>query len=122
MSKTTNPTRTKRFKALVAVLGTEEAAITAWNSTHPERQIEVAEAPKTAKELVDDAIAEAGFSPVRGRVYGNGSLLEAGARVLKTGSTEIVRLGGDFRVKAVCVFKTEAGSVAFQNLGDAVEA
>lgn len=110
-STTRDPRTSKKFQALVAVLG-EDKAVQAWNDRHPDRAI-----PSTAKELVDAAIAEAGFIPVRGRVYGDGSLLEAGARVLKSGKTEVVRLAGEHRVKAVCVFRTDSGSVAFQNLG-----
>ena len=116
MSKSTtrDPRSTKKFQAIVAVLG-EDLAVKAWNEVHPDRPIEV---PLTAKEQVDAAIADAGFVPVRGRVYGDGSLLEAGARVLKSGNTEIVHTPGDHRIKAVCVFVTESGSLAFQNLGD----
>lgn len=39
MGTTTNPTRTKKFKALVAVLGSEEAAVAAWNAGNPDNQI-----------------------------------------------------------------------------------
>jgi hypothetical protein len=101
---------TTLIAALTEAFGPAAAAAT-------EQAVTEAAEDRSAKEQIDAAIAEAGFVPVRGRVYGDGSLLEAGARVLKTGRTEIVRLAGDHRTKAVCVFRTESGSVAFQNLG-----
>jgi hypothetical protein len=57
-----NPTRTKRFQALLAVAGGDEAkAVAAWNATNPESPI----AAKASTVVVDPQIAElvkAGYS------------------------------------------------------------
>lgn len=59
MATATNPTKTKKYKALVAVLGSDEAARVAWNHAHPDNQIgETGQAlPENVQKLVD-----AGFS------------------------------------------------------------
>lgn len=154
MSTTTTrkPKSTKKFKALVAYLGSEEKAITAWNKANPESPIgdastvsagvqqlldagfTLAEAkefaaetdaapakdePLTSKENGDVLTAQAGLVPVRGRVYGDGDLLEAGARVLKTGKPEVLRNSGETRTKGVLVYRTDDGkNFAIQNLGE----
>ena len=63
---TTNPVKTKKFRALVAVLGSEDAAVTAWNEAHPEAPIgdvEVTLSPE-AQTLVD-----AGFTHAEAEKY-----------------------------------------------------
>lgn len=112
-------TTTPSNDALVTLLAAVTEAFGPAAAAATERAVTEAAEDRTAKEQIDAAIADAGFAPVRGRVYGDGSLLEAGARVLKTGRTEIVRLAGDHRIQAVCVFRAESGSFAFQNLGAA---
>lgn len=104
-------TRTKQFKALAALLGSDEAAHTALAA------VQTTPAPTSTKETVDALIADKGFVPVRGRVYATGAVLEAGARVLKGGSPQIVNLPGDHRVRAVAVYPASDETVAFQNLG-----
>lgn len=119
---TKNPLRTKKFKSLVALLDNDEAAaIRAWNASNPENPISVPEsepAPLTSKEKSDTQVAQAGLVHVRGRVYVTPELLEASARVLKTGKPELIRVPGDRHTKGVALFRTDDGSsVALQNLG-----
>ena len=161
MSTTTvkNPMRTKKFRALLAVLDNDEAAaIRSWNGAHPENQIPVevpavnaevaalmdagfsldeaeaalaaaaakkasepkAEAaPLTSQERAEALVAQAGLIHVRGRVYVTGDLLEAQARVLKTGKPELVRNDGSHRTKGVVIYRLDDGkTVAVQNVGE----
>jgi len=141
-------TTTKKFKALVAVLGSEEAARTAWDAANPSNPVAPVEADTdpqvkllveagfspedaekyaaqvsptslTSKEQVDVAIAKRGLVPVRGRVYGTFALIEACVRVLKTGKPEVVDLAGERHIKAVAIWRTDDGeSFAQQNLGE----
>jgi hypothetical protein len=152
MSKTTTrPQATKKFKALVAYLGSEDRAVTAWNKSYPDNKIpakakaeqpstevqalvdagfSLAEAqefvgekaapaePTTSRELGEALVTDSGLVPVRGRVYGDGKVLEACARVLKNGKPEIVRNAGETRTKGVLVYRTDDGkNFAVQNLG-----
>lgn len=123
---TTKPKATKEFKALVASLGSQELAATAWNALHPENPVKVkakteepAEAaPLTSYEVSQALVAQAGFVPVRGRVYATPEIIEAQVRVLKTGKPEVVRTSGEHRTKAVVIYRTDDGTtVAVQNLG-----
>jgi hypothetical protein len=70
----------------------------------------------TAKEKAEALVVEAGLAFTRGRVYGTGALLEAAARVLKTGTPEIVTSSGVGHVAAVLVYLEESGDFAMQNL------
>lgn len=60
MSNSTKPRATKKFKALVAALGSEEAAVTAWNARYPDNAIgKTKEAlPEDVQTLVDAGFAE----------------------------------------------------------------
>ena len=53
----TKPKTTKKFKALAVALGSEEAAITAWNSAFPENPIAV-ELPESVAVLVAAGFTE----------------------------------------------------------------
>lgn len=158
MTTTKNPTRTKKFRALLALLDNDEAAaIRSWNGAHPDNPIpvevpevnaEVAKlmdagftleeaeaalaaaakkadqpkaeaAPLTSQEQAEALVAKAGLIHVRGRVYVTGPLLEAQARVLKTGRPEVVRNDGSHRTKGVVIYRLDDGkTVAVQNVGE----
>lgn len=153
-----NPRATKKFKGLLALLGSDELAVVAWNTAEPDSQIvvEVAEpsdevatlmkagfnrqqaeaalaaakstdtsaapepeAPLTSHEQGEILVAKEGLVPVRGRVYSGPSLIEAQARVLKTGKPEVIRNAGSHRTKAVLVYRMDdKQSVALQNYGE----
>jgi hypothetical protein len=72
--------------------------------------------PVTSKTLADNLVAQAGLAHTKGRVYVTGSILEAAARVLKTGTPEIIATSGVGRTKAVVIFREDSGDVALQNL------
>lgn len=151
MSTITKPRATKKFKALVAVLGSEDKAIAAWNKHNPDSPIGEVEvdpqiaqlvaagfsveeaqealaevdaepkaeaAPLTSHEIADAAVAQAGLTHFRGRVYSGANLIEAQVRVLKTGKPEIVKHSGETKTKGVVVYRTDDGTnVVLQNLG-----
>jgi len=56
-STTTKPRTTKKFKALIAHLGSEEAAVNAWNSAFPDNPIAV-ELPEEVAVLVAAGFTE----------------------------------------------------------------
>jgi len=72
--------------------------------------------PSLAKGEV--LVAKAGLTPVRGRVYVTGAVIEAQARVLKTGKPEVVRNTGTHRTKGVLVYRHDKDTAALQNLGE----
>lgn len=78
----------------------------------------VAPAPTqvTSKDLADNLVAQSGLSHGKGRVYATGEILTAAARVLKTGTPEIVRTSGKGKTPAVVIFREDSGDVAIQNL------
>ena len=112
-----NPT----YQALVEVLGSEKKA----KKAHKRLAAQVVEeapaksAKEAAKEEVAEFVSSQGFSFTRGRVYVTGTVIEAQARVLRTGKAEIVRTSGVGRTKAVLVTREESGDVALQNLTEA---
>lgn len=132
-----------QFQALVAVLGSDQKALAAFNRVRPtepavdpkvaalvdagfseaeakEALAEPAQAevkvPETSKEKAEALAESKGFTYARGRVYGTVALAEALVRVHKTGRPEIVASSGVGRTKAVLVYKEESGDVALQNL------
>lgn len=62
----TKPRATKKFKSLVAVLGSEEAAVTAWNRAHPDNKIKVKDEPEALPEAVQ-MLVDAGFTVEQAR-------------------------------------------------------
>jgi len=76
------------------------------------------EPKQSPKDVADQLVKEQGYKFGTGRVYGpkDGSLLAAGARVLKTGVPEIVKSSGVGRTAAVQVVRQDNGDVYFQNL------
>lgn len=72
--------------------------------------------PPTAAEVADALVAGRGFVHTTGRVYSNAAIIEAQARVLKTGTPEVVASSGTGRTKAVVIFRMDNGDVAVQNL------
>jgi hypothetical protein len=95
--------------ALLASLSTDEPV-------HPAPAPTPVPVILTSKEKGEALVANAGFTFTRGRVYGTGTLLEAAARVLKTGTPEIVASSGAGHVAAVLVYREDSGDFAFQNL------
>lgn len=77
---------------------------------------EVVAASMTPKQRAEALVAERGLSFTRGRVYVTGALIEAQARVMKTGAPEVVQASGVGRVSDVLVYREESGDVALQNL------
>lgn len=57
MTTNTKPKTTKKFKALVASLGSEDAAITAWNAAFPDSAITV-EVPEDVAALIAAGFTE----------------------------------------------------------------
>jgi len=124
----TNVRKTKKFRALVAALGSEEAALVAYNAAEalrvgegPTKTAKVTEpASLTSKEKGETLVAQQGLTFTKGRVYGGPSLAEAIVRVHKTGKPEVVKSSGVGRTKAVLVYKEESGDIAQQNLCEPV--
>jgi len=99
----------EQAEALIASLSTDEPA-------HVEPTPTPVPVVLSAKEKAEALVAEAGLTFTRGRVYGKGELLEAAARVLKTGTPEIVKSSGVGHTAAVLVYREESGDFAMQNL------
>jgi Holliday junction resolvasome RuvABC DNA-binding subunit len=133
--------RTKKYKALIALglsetealkklkelAGETEPAPTksdiqelldAGFSEEDARRIvgDVVTSPKSAKELIAEAVRDAGYQFTNGRVYMNSDVVQGIVRVMKTGTTEIVPTSGVGRVKAVVLIREESGDVSVQNL------
>lgn len=148
MSTTINK-RSKKFKTLVAILGSEEAAVVAYTQAEqvaepvvetvdPVAQLvaagytqeqaekalasaqQVQVAPLTSKERGEALVAERGLTFTKGRVYGTPTLAEAIVRVHRTGTPEVVQSSGVGRTAGVLVYKEESGDVALQNLSKPV--
>ncbi|NUS02007.1 MAG: hypothetical protein HOV97_05520 [Nonomuraea sp.] len=77
---------------------------------------EVVAASMSPKERAEALVAEKGLTFTRGRVYVTPTMIEALARVTKTGKAEIVQASGVGRTTAVLIYKEESGDVAVQNL------
>jgi hypothetical protein len=97
-------------KLVKAGFSPEDAATAV--AAHPAKSAE--EKPKQVE--ADALVASQGLKPTRGRVYYTGSILEAAATVLKTGSPQVVKTAGVGHTKAVLIFVTDAGGPAIQNL------
>lgn len=72
--------------------------------------------PKSPKDLADELVASQGLRHTRGLVYTNTAIIEAQARVMKTGSPEVHKTSGIGHTKAVVVYKSDSGEVAVGNL------
>jgi hypothetical protein len=95
-----------------------ETALAAAATTDTTAAPETVEAPLTSSEQGEVLAAKAGLIPVRGRVYSHPALIEAQARVLKTGTPELVQQPGEHRTKAVLVYRLDDGKgLALQNHG-----
>lgn len=77
------------------------------------------EEPKTSKQQADDLIEASPYTHTSGRVYFSGAHIEAAARVLKTGTPEIVKTAEGKRTAAVAIWRQSDDSVAAQNLRSA---
>lgn len=137
--------RTKKYQALLAILGDEAKALSAYRAVdvpaadpkitalvaagYTEEQAKRAlgaEAatpatpaepePVAAKDAGKALVVEQGYDFARGRVYVTPDTIEAAVRVRKNGSPEIVASSGVGRTKAVLVYKEESGDVALCNL------
>lgn len=76
------------------------------------------EEPLTSHEQGEVLAAKAGLVPVRGRVYASAGLIEAQARVLRSGKPELVQSPGEHRTKGVLVYRMDdAKTIALQNYG-----
>lgn len=64
---TARPKASKKFKALVATLGTEEAAVVAWNSAFPDNRIADTKKVQTALPEGVQTLITAGFSEAEAR-------------------------------------------------------
>lgn len=69
---------------------------------------------ETTEDPVEALVAANGLSFTRGRTYLNEAALTAAARVLSTGTPEVVETDGG-RTSHLVIFKTERGSIAVQN-------
>jgi hypothetical protein len=132
-----------QFQALVATLGSEEKAKVAFERLRPtapkvdprvaelmaagftedEAKAALTEAPAEVEAKVEvdpaDALREKkGYAFAKGRVYSTSALIEAQARVLRSGKPEIVvgRLTAGEKQRAVLVSKLESGDLSLQNL------
>lgn len=74
------------------------------------------EEPQTSKQQADALIEESPYTFTSGRVYLSGAVIEATARVLKTGNAEIVPTVEGKRTAAVALWRQDDDSVAAQNL------
>lgn len=81
---------------------------------------EVLAASLSPKQRAEALVAERGLAFTRGRVYVTGELIEAQARVMKTGAPEVGNASGVGRVSAVLIYREESGDVALQNLSKPV--
>lgn len=72
--------------------------------------------PVTSKAQADVLVTQQGLAHAKGRVYLTGAMLEAGARVLKNGTPEIIASSGAGRTTHVLIFRTDGGDLAAQNL------
>lgn len=98
------------FKREEAEAALASAANTDTSQAQPEKQ--------TSAEQGEVLAAKAGLVPVRGRVYSHPALIEAQARVLKTGTPELVQQPGEHHTKAVLVYRLDdSKSLALQNHG-----
>lgn len=129
MSTTSTRVRsTKKYKALIAADFSDEQALTLLGATAPApakkakgKKKAKAQAPElTAKQQGEALVAKRGLAFTRGRVYVNGSIIEAQVRVLKTGTPEVVTTSGVGRIVAVLVYREDSGDVAVQNLAQPV--
>jgi hypothetical protein len=93
-----------------------EAAVALADGTTSTTPAPVAPVAETSKSVGEALVAQRGLAFSSGRVYVNGGIIEAAARVLKTGAPEIATSSGVGRTKAVLVFREESGDVALQNL------
>jgi hypothetical protein len=82
----------------------------------PVEAVVVEVAVETAAEKQDRLVASKGYQYSKGRVYLSKSTLEAAARTLKSGRSQIVSTSGVGRTKALLLSKTETGDVSVQNL------
>lgn len=110
MAKTTNLTSLSKAE-LVQVLST------LLNEETPAAAPAKEEAPLTSKQQADVLVEESPFTHTSGRVYLSGAMVEAAARVAKTGAPELVKtpVTGK-RTAAVVLWKQADDSVAVQNL------
>ena len=98
---------------------TREVALAALSDVAETSEVEDAPAgPLSSQDKSQVQVAKRGLVYVKGRVYARFNLLEAQARVLKTGKPEIVDVPGDHRTRAVAIYRLDDGeTVALQNLG-----
>lgn len=109
----------KALRKLLKAGFSREAALAALAEVAETPDVEDAPAgPLTSREKSEVQVAQRGLVYVSGRVYTDQALIEAQVRVLKSGKPEIVDRPGNFRTKAVAVFRSDDdASVALQNLG-----
>lgn len=75
-----------------------------------------APAELSPKERAEALVAERGLTFTRGRVYVTSQVIEAQARVMKTGAPEVVQTSGVGHINAVLIYREDSGDVAVQNL------
>lgn len=138
-----NITRTKKYRALIAIGMTPDQAAKAYAKVIDPKPVErallaagfspeeaeavlaqgevVETAPEPVVEEVDPVaalITKHGFDFAKGRVYLSGDAIEAAVRVRRTGQPEIIAstATGTRRARAVVLYKGEGGDVTCQNL------
>lgn len=72
---------------------------------------------ETAKERLSRQVDEAGLAFTRGRVYVTKEIIEAQARTMRNGRSQIVKASGKGHISHVLIAKEETGDVSVQNLG-----
>lgn len=130
--------RTKKYAALLAVLNSPEEAIRSYRehvlgeypepepeavlaeagftSDEAEHIIDSGETPPSIESALDALLVRHGFDYAKGRVYVTPDVNEAIVRVMKNNAPEVVASTRGNKVRAVAIFKTDAGDVALQNL------
>lgn len=117
-----NPTEDPRIQELVDAGFTRDQAVAALSDDAPTEAPKVEAVPDPKPEDVKaEFVASQGFAFARGRVYSTKALIEAQARVMRSGKAEVVASSGVGRTKAVLVSKEASGDLALQNLVPATE-
>ena len=105
-----------RFIELVAILGSEDKALEAFDRLQAVTTPATPAAAAPVKSKADKLVEKHGYGYAKGRVYATPTLAEAIVRVHRNGKPEIVQSSGVGRTKAVLVSKQESGDVSLQNL------
>lgn len=140
MAATSNVTRTKDYKSLIA-LGLDKDQALALLAKREAKKVEPTPEDAVAllaklgltvedvagvvnaksedfeeKDATEVMVEKAGLMFARGRVYLTPTNLEAIARVLKTGTPEIAKTSGKGRTTAVLIKREASGDASVQNL------